>query len=331
MCLARTFNSKIRTLINIKHNFVIKRNMMASGSTLSLPETIAQKKIYAVIFNNLRLNPLNQEKLLSLIELSSVNLKVFPTVKIASHTDTLFWNDVIAAYNASILKKHSFFNRGKLYTLVTPEYDPTKGDTGNNIQAIANTKQKNPDYFYKYIINEDGQLNFERYFDLKAKSLKPMSGHILIKSNLDDAEDTINDLMYQQKEIFKHMAPEFKDISDFISSLIDNQSISWIEKNTQLHNFYLSNLHRLLKGQTPSMVFHHEPIYKYVHMPSKQYDSIPTNTKSCSSLQKTQDSIFEILKNQCNITMENFKHSHGISQEIKTKLLLETIQEFLTS
>lgn len=329
-------------------NLIHKRTMLSSESKLAVPEIVQQKKLYALLLNALREGPLNQEKLLSLMDMSTINMKLFqhtvtimfPDAKFPlelvqnkysktaiglKDTEYLSWNDLMAVHVAFLLKKQNIFPDGKFFVYGTPPYDPQKGDTSNNLQAIANTGQKNPDY---YFITDA----WTRYYDLKTGQYSPMKGHIAIKNNSKDFEASTQNLMISQKYFFEKFGTKYLDVTDFIDNLFNNKSLTWLQKSKSLANFYFTNMHRL-PPQTPSMILKIDPLYEHETMSYKYYGKLPVHTESCENAESTYDVIAKIFAyDKSGKLFTHYKESHGVSQDflrMKTKVILDILSNFL--
>lgn len=327
-----------------------KRTMMAASTRLTGTESLQQKKLYSLLFKQLREGPLTQEKLLSLVEMSPINVKLFqdmvskvfpnaefplsliqqryPGIKIGLvNSDFMSWNDVIAIHIASIANKHGIFPKeGKLYVLGTPPYDPFKGDTSNNAQAIANTGQKNPDY---YFVHKD----WTRYYDYKSGQYSPMKGHIVLKNNKEDFEKEVQLLIIHQRNFFRQFGTEYNAVIAFIDKVLNDKNLAWSQKSKSLSDFYFNNMHKL-PVQTPSIILQQDPSYEHVHMSHKQFGNIPVKSESCQSVDGTYDIMTKVfLQDKSGKLFDNYQRSHGFSAifiKLKKKVILEVLGEFFS-
>lgn len=329
-------------------NLIHKRTMMAANTKLTLSEATQQKKLLSLLLQRLRENPLNQDKLLSLIEISPINVKLFqnmvtvifpkanfslemvqqkyPGINLGlRNTTELSWNDVIAAHIAFTVKNHGTFPPdSKLYVQGTPPYDPIKGDTSNNLQAIANTGQKNPDYF---LVHKE----WSRYYDFKSGQYSHMKGHIVVRNTDEAFEQTIKEIMYNQLQFFMAKGDPYIDVAVFIKGLINDKTLDWVQRSKNLQAYYFSIMQRL-PPETPSMAFVYKPAYEHENMSYKYYNNIPIKEDSC----KNEDGIYTVLteifgSDKSGKLFSNYKESHGVSPtflKMKNKFILEMLGEF---
>lgn len=342
--LLKKTHTILQTAINILQT---KRTMMAAKTQISYPtEIIQQKKIYALIFNQLRKGPLMQKDLLQLVDFSFIDMKSFqhiitvmfphaqfplemvqekyPNVSIGlDRTNSLSWNDLIATHAASYIKKERNFPfKGKLYVQGTPPYDQAKGDTSCNPEAIANTGQKNPDY--RVFDESFGR----RYFDLKAGQYSPMKGHIVLINNSDEFISATKNLMFHHLQYFTKFGLKFADIRSYIHSLLQDDNLDWATKSQNLHEFYFNNMHRL-PNEMPSFIFECEPPYYANNVPYKDYEKFYVKTKSCATINDTRNVVVERLTKSSEMISDNYQKSHGMDITIYQKLKTEFITEVL--
>lgn len=349
-------NLTTRSIISTTHSYkedkfiiISKRTMMAKATQLKPTETIANKKILFLLCTQLRKGPFTEDLLLDFLQASHINLKIFqhtitqifpvakfsiekvqaryPNVKLGAKAETLDWNDVIAVHYAAIIKKSNFFASGKLYTHATPPYDPSKGDVSNNAQAVANTGQKNPDYYYIYELVKDSPL-WSRYFDLKSGLFEIMRGHIVFRNNSNDFEFTVKTTMLGQKSAFTLMGPDFVDFVNAITKLLYDKTLNWEQRNNQLQLFYLQNLEKLPKDKTPSLVFFYDTEFAYENISQKQLNDIPATMDSCASSENTRNTFLNMLITKNNQKLiENYNDSFGSSPNIQ-KLFKQILIDF---
>lgn len=330
---------------------VNKRFMMAAKSTLSVNEIMQHKKIYTVIFNKLRYGPLKQKDLLQLVDVSFIDLKGFqhivtvmfpeaqfsiemvqekyPGIAVGLKTkDSLSWDDLVATHVAFHIKHvGNFPPKGKLYVNGTPPYDPQKGDTSNNAQALANTGQKNPDYM---VVDKSFGT---RYFDLKSGQHSPTKGHIIVRNNNETYAADSKILFSHHLQYFSKLGDEYADIQAYLYKLATNTTMDWATKNKTLQEFYFSNLQRL-PNALPSFIFKCEPPHAANNMPYKDYAQTFVDSKSCDSLDNTQKVIFQQLHKETDAFFDNYQQSHGTSvvlSAIYKKLKNEFVLEILSS
>lgn len=321
-----------------------KRSMMTAGSILNTSEILAAKKFVWFIAEELRKGPLNQNDLIGLLHYSTINTKVFQhivtvmfpnaifplslltkrysSIKIKTGKEVLGWDDLVSLHNANIIKKDPFFAKGSLQVLVAPYYNPEKPMAiVKNSQAYLNTGQPFPDYYYTCENNI-----WTRFYDLKSGNFKPMSGHIFICSNPEIFETKCRDLLNAQRNSFNAMGTKYADIVDFLEEVITNNKItSWAMKNKEVQQYYVSIM-KDLTDVTPSLIFHHDVFEAFGKFYEKDHS---VTTKSCISLQTTNDVCVDALILRGEKTVQHYLASYGVSSSIKKKLFAEAAQYLL--
>jgi hypothetical protein len=198
----------------------------------------------------------------------------------------LSFSDAFAGSFASHLQKQNFFSQGTLFTLSGPSY------TGKNFRQttfvpnesslqMKNTNQPFPDYLYEF------QKDSYKYFDLKTGDISPMSGNLFITSDLDTYNRVSRELFSTQNGLFLKAGLEYEVFSDEINRLMKNPTLSWVDRNIKLHEFYRQNITKLPAELNPSLIFHINPTC-YLEEDKRLLNRINLNSDSHSDLKETE-------------------------------------------
>jgi hypothetical protein len=334
-----------------KYAVSIYKNMMATGTKLVTKEIFDFKRIFYVHNAALRKGPMTSESIMNLItQIVPINVKLcqhlatiaypkfsypidkvqrlYPHIKITSFNDALGWDDLIAAAIGNHIAKKPFFQQGKLELCGTPPYNPNKPFVHDpKSEAYIQTGQLHPDYLY---IFKEGK--YYRYYDLKAGQVHYNQGHIFVTSDMDKYEEISKKFFRTQADLFKEKAITDKSFALFyekINKLAKDSTLSWIEKNQQLHEYYEKNLHLLPPNINPSLVFHVNPDYEVSekNLTCGVTNRIPASSSSCVNMSNTEQTVVANLLSAGKMVTKNYYNSPDASASIRNRIKTQLLEE----
>jgi hypothetical protein len=112
-----------------------------------------------------------------------------------------------------------------------------------------------------------------------------------------------------------------------INQLRNNLSLTWIERNIQLHTYYSENLARL-PLKSPSMVFHITPEYDYTenNENNRHMKRFQGKSGDLMNLEKTQDCIIDALINGGKIVTKNYFSTPEACEALRARLRKRTLE-----
>lgn len=241
--------------------------------------------------------------------------QIFPQVDIIpAVASALFINNslLISIINGAYLKKQSYFEKGTLKALEPPE-------TGHNkiisTLELQQTNQRFPDYFYEF----DKETKVWRYYDLKTttdiNSICVTNGNLigvgLAEGDTERYELIVKYLIMHQVKAYV----KYKDLCGFIKDLINNNTLSWTQRNLKLQEYYLQHLSKYPEIN-PSLVFQHEKFHSLQKTTVPKYLETFINSDVISSRVNTENALAQIIESAGPKAMENYIKEHSSNKNI---------------
>ena len=313
-------NLALTFLVSTNFNKIIKRNMMAAGSHMS----VAQKQAAATIFS-LHIKMLKQVTVTGIDFLKNISEGIVLHGKIYQHMITSIYGNiifntdfvrkhlpgvdifddskgyvdldcVIAAVSAShIIKKPPFLN-GKFKVLSNPEKIDKNLDS--NSPSFQQTKQLNPDYLF-----DNKNPLWQRYMDLKTGKMNVDRCHITITNDFTEYVKKSYQIFVEQKTRYADLYPGSK-LVDTIDLLDKNKSIPWDARYTKFLEYLADNLQDYPKIN-PSVIFHVTLSYNIQNYTDKKYDGI-FSTDSFIDNESSREFLHSLIEKEGSTVVANF-------------------------
>lgn len=223
----------------------------------------------------------------ALYPLANINI-IFPGANIDNNNKLFVTEDFIATVAASIMKKMPLFKQGSL-TILAYDNDPNKKEQLNAV-AVAQTKQKNPDFHYIYKPNNKSEGIWYLYYDFKAGKSNINSGHIICFS------DKIGYEYYKNNQTLKFEYEKVLFLKEYLMFKIQYMSIN--EKLHRLKLFKNIPLYDLLQLSTiteiKDYVDNFVELYKKVE--NDIYPSLKDKLQKRNKIKVSSDAMMDIIR-----------------------------------